>query len=147
MKRMLAVACLIVGLASPGWGGGAAVADDGISAADALAIHVAVQSQLDAFAQDDAAGAFELATADTQTRIGSPDRFLLLVKTHYNPIYRNRSALFSNPELIAGETIQVVRLTDGDNKVWLAVYRMQWEPNGAWKIDGCQLLETTSIAI
>lgn len=147
MKRILAMAGLIAGLTAPGWVGGAAVTDEEISAADAQAIHVAVQAQLDAFAEDDAVGAFQLATTDTQTRIGTPDRFLNLVKKHYNPIYRHQLALFSDPEVIGGETIQVVRLTDRDSRVWLAVYRMQWETDGAWKIDGCQLLETTSTAI
>ena len=78
MKRILAMAGLIAGLTAPGWVGGAAVTDEEISAADAQAIHVAVQAQLDAFAEDDAVGAFQLATTDTQTRIGTPDKFLYL---------------------------------------------------------------------
>ena len=107
----------------------------------------AVETQLDAFAEDDAVGAFELATSDTQTKIGSPDNFLHLVKKHYNPIYRHQIVIFSSPEVIEGETIQLVRVTDRDSHVWLAIYRMQRETDGSWKIDGCQLLETTSISI
>lgn len=146
MKRLVVVASLLLGLGVPGWTTGAAVTD-GISADDVIAIHVAVQTQLDAFAEDDAVGAFELATSDTQTKIGSPDNFLHLVKKHYSPIYRHQIVIFSQPEVIEGETIQVVRVTDRDSHVWLAVYHMQREADGSWKIGGCHLLETTSISI
>jgi hypothetical protein len=118
-----------------------------ISAADEEAIHAVVQSQLDAFAEDDAVSAFELATPATRVQFGNPDNFLLMVKQHYSPIYRNRLALFSGPEVIEGTTIQIVRLTDRDSRVWLAIYKMLRDDDGSWKIDGCQLLETTSISI
>jgi hypothetical protein len=121
--------------------------EDGVSPADAVAIHAVVQTQLDAFADDDAVAAFELATADTQTKVGSADNFLHMVKKHYNPIYRHQTVIFSHPEVIEGETIQLVRLTDRDSHVWLAIFRMQREMDGTWKIDNCHLLETTSISI
>lgn len=121
--------------------------EGGISAADEKAIHAVVQSQLDAFAEDDAVSAFALATTATRVRFGNPDNFLHMVKRHYNPIYRNRLALFSDPELIDGMMIQIVRLTDRNSQVWLAVYTMQRDDDGSWKIDDCQLLETTSISI
>lgn len=146
MKRLLVLTGLLFGLGAPGWTIGAAV-EDGISTADAIAIQVVVQTQLNAFAEDDAVGAFELASLDTQTKIGNPDNFLHLVKKHYSPIYRHRLAMFSPPEVIEGETIQIVRVTDPDSHVWLAIYHMQREQDGSWKIDNCQLLETTSISI
>lgn len=146
MKHLMVVTSLLLGLLMPAWTTGAAVTEE-ISADDAIAIHVAVQTQLDAFAEDDAASAFELATSDTQTKIGSADNFLHLVKKHYNPIYRHQIVIFSRPEVIEGETIQLVRVTDRDSHVWLALYHMQRETDGRWKIDGCQLFETTSISI
>lgn len=147
MKRILILAGLLVGLAGNGWTREPPLAPSTVSASDAIAIHIAVQSQLEALAEDDAAGAFALATKDTQSKIGSPERFLDLVKEHYTPMYRHQFALFSNPEVIDGQTIQVVRLTDPDRKVWVAVYRMEPAGDGTWKIDGCQLLETTTIAV
>lgn len=146
MERLWLITGLLFGLGTSGWAGGAAVEED-ISAADAIAIHTVVQTQFDAFAQDDAVGAFELASLDTRTKVGSPDKFLHLVKKHYNPLYRHEMAVFSPPEVIEGETIQVVRVTTRDSHVWLAVYRMQREQDGSWKIDSCHLLETTSISI
>ncbi len=145
MKRLLAMAGLLVGLGLPGWSGAAAVGN--ITPADAVAIHDAVQSQLDALANDDASGAFELATREKRLLIGSPDNFLRLIKEQYNPIYRYQRVFFSTPQLVDGNAIQVVHVTDGESHVWLAIFWMQQEQGKGWKIDGCQLLQTTSVSI
>ena len=144
--RFFVIFSLLFGLiAAPGLMSGETTSE--IKPDDAQAIHVIVQSQLNALAEDDAAGAFALATMSTRTRLGNPDNFLRLIKEEYKPIYRHRLALFSAPEIIDGNIIQVVRLTDGENHVWLAVYQMVKEAGGEWRVDGCQLLETTSISI
>lgn len=114
---------------------------------DALTIRNVVQSQLEAFAADDATAAFGLATSSTRALLGSPEQFLQLIKEHYPPIYRHRGALFSQPEMIDGHVLLMVRLTAHDNVVWLAVYEMAQEEGGDWKIDGCNLFETTSVSI
>jgi len=144
MKRLLVTACLLAGLGAPWWNTAAAI--DGLTTADAIAIHEVVQSQLDALANDDAATAFELATPEKRMLIGSPDNFLRLIKEEYNPIYRYQRAIFSRPEVIHGDAIQVVRVTDSYSRVWLAVFWMQQGEGSVWRIDGCQLLETTSVS-
>ncbi len=118
-----------------------------IAGRDAEAIHAAVQSQLDAFAEDDAAKAFALSTASTRTLLGSADSFLRMIKYEYPPIYRHRRAIFLPPQMLDGAALQVVRLTDPDNNVWVAIYRMKVEPDGNWRIDGCSLVETTTVSI
>lgn len=146
MKRLVLVALsLLTGLAAS-WGMSAAAAE-AINSADAQEIRAVVQSQLDAFAADDAEKAFALSTSSTREQLGNPESFLRLIKEQYTPIYRHRFAIFSMPEIIDGNTLQIVRLTDSDNLVWLAIYRVQQEVDGSWKIDGCKLLETTSISI
>jgi hypothetical protein len=123
------------------------VAADPVSSSDAQAIHDVVQSQLDAFSEDDASRAFSLATEHMRALIGTPDRFLQMIKDQYPPVYRNRLALFSQPERIDGHTVIIVRLTDSDNLVWLAVYELAREADGAWKIEGCNLVETTTVSV
>ena len=145
MKRLLVTASLLVGLGAPWWNTAAAIND--ITTADAIAIHEVVQSQLEALSNDDAASAFELATPEKRMLIGSPDNFLRLIKEEYNPIYRYQRVMFSRPEVVNGDAIQMVRVTDGYSKVWLAVFWMQQGEDSAWRIDGCQLLETTSVSI
>ena len=145
MKRLLILAGLLVGLSGVSCFNAMAV--EVITSADALAIHETVQSQLDAFANDDAASAFELATSEKRMLIGSADNFLRLIKEQYSPIYRHQRAIFSQPEVIDGDAIQIVRVTDSDSHVWLAIFWMRQEEDSSWKIDGCQLLETSSVSI
>lgn len=145
MKRLLAMASLLAGLGAPWWSSAWAI--DDITTADAIAIHEVVQSQLEALSNDDAVSAFELATPEKRMLIGSPDNFLRLIKEEYNPIYRYQRVIYSKPEVINGDAIQVVRVTDGNSRVWIAVFWMQQGEDSAWRIDGCQLLETTSVSI
>jgi len=145
MKRLLVTATLLAGLAGPWWT--SAVALDAITTADAIAIHDAVQRQLDALANDDADRAFELATPEKRMLIGTPDRFLQMIKEQYNPIYRYERVIFSSPEVVEGNAIQIVRVTDNDSKVWVAVFWMKEAEDSRWQIDGCQLMETTSVSI
>jgi hypothetical protein len=146
MKRLIAIATLLIGLGAP-WGilGAEPIGD--ITTADAIAIHAVVQSQLEALAQDDATSAFELTTPTKRMQIGTADNFLRMIKEQYTPIYRPQLALFSKPQLIDGNAIQVVRLTGDDRHVWVAIFWMQQGEDSNWKIDGCQLLETTSLSI
>lgn len=145
MKQMLARAGLIIALAFPWWNTAQAI--DDITTADAIAIHQVVQSQLDALSNDDAASAFDLATSEKRMLIGSPDNFLRLIREEYNPIYRYQRAIFSRPEVVDGDAAQMVRVTDGYGRVWVAIFWMQQENDGNWRIDGCQLLETASISV
>lgn len=146
MKLISAVAAFLIGLGAPGWIDSAAVID-GVSNADAMAIQAAVRSQIDALSDNDAVGAFQFTTLDRRTEIGSPDKFLSLIKKHYQPLYQHQLVLYSRPEVVNGETFQAVRLTDRNGHVWLAVFRMEPEPGGLWKIDSCYLLETKKISI
>lgn len=111
------------------------------------AIQSAVQLQIEALANDDADRAFALTTENTRSRLGSPHNFLQMIKEQYDPVYRHRTALYAAPRMVRGKVYQVVRLTDLESHVWLAVYLMHKDAKGAWKIDGCQLIETKTIAI
>lgn len=145
MKRFLIIVGLLFGLAGPGF------ADDvpinGITTADATAIHATVQAQLDAFAKDDADAAFDLATLEKRVLIGSPDNFMRLIRERYEPIYRNRLVIFFEPELVHGMPVQMVRVTDSYSRVWVAIFWMQQNDEFDWKIDGCHLVETASVSL
>jgi hypothetical protein len=142
--RLFAMILLLAGLIGSPTVHGATME---ITGQDAQAIHAVVQSQLDAFAEDDAAKAFALSTVSTRTLLGSADNFLRMIKYEYPPIYRHRRAIFLPPHMVDGAALQIVRLTDRENNVWVAIYRMAVEPDGKWKIDGCSLLETTSVSV
>lgn len=143
-RCFFAMLILLSGLALPL---SSAAAVNEVSQEDQLAIKTVVASQLAALADDNADAAFALATADTRSRLRNSDIFLQIIKQQFTPIYRHQRALFSPPEVIAGRMVQIVRLTDSESSVWLAIYQMQKESDGQWKIAGCRLIETTTVSV
>ncbi len=117
-----------------------------LSKIDVQAVQATVQRQFDAFARDDAAAAFALASSGIRTQFGTADKFMSVVRKQYQPVYRHRVALFTDTERVSGAVLQTVRLTDADDRVWVAVYRLEREIDGHWHIVGCQLLETKSVS-
>lgn len=118
----------------------------GVGTTESRAIQAAVQRQFDAFDRDDAAAAFAQASRAARERFGTPERFMEMVKAQYQAVYRRRSVIFTDIERVDGLTIQSVRVTDADDRVWVALYQMQQEADGQWRILGCQLLETKSVS-
>ena len=110
-----------------------------LSRDDALAIRAVVTEQLDAFRRDDGERAFSLATAGIQAKFGSPEAFMEMVRTGYPVVYRPGSVHFAEPEILEGIVVQPVRMTDDEGRAWIAVYPMQRQPDGGWRIDGCEL--------
>ena len=110
-----------------------------VSPADAAAIRKVVEAQLDAFRNDDGARAFSYATDGIREIFGTPERFMAMVRGDYAVVYRPASVAFDAPEVAGGEIVQPVRLTDAAGNPWVAIYPMQREADGAWRINGCRL--------
>jgi hypothetical protein len=132
MVRSLAFALLLFGFA-------AASPAAELSAADAQAIRAVISEQLEAFAQDDGPRAFALATAAIRERFGTPEAFMSMVRTGYPVVYRPKSVQFEPPQVVDGEVIQPVRMTDADGAAWVAFYPMRRQADGLWRINGCEL--------
>jgi hypothetical protein len=120
---------------------------DELSVGDLDAIQKTVRQQIDALSNDDAAGAFALTARDMRDKLGDADNFLQIIKHEYDPVYRHQVALYSPPQVVDGNIYQVVRLTDMDNHVWIAIYLMGRDEGGEWKVQGCQLLETSTVSV
>jgi hypothetical protein len=110
-----------------------------ISREDALAIRAVIAEQLDAFAKDDAPRAFSLATAGIRARFGTPEVFIDMVRTAYPVVYRPKSVQFEAPMIVEGELFQPVKMTDAEGRAWIALYPMERQADGGWRINGCQL--------
>lgn len=111
----------------------------GVSAAEAKKIRAVIQAQLDAFSDDDAKRAFSYATPDIQKMFGTPERFLQMVREGYPVVYRPASVAFRAPEKDGAAVVQVVEMSDAAGGAWLAVYAMEKQRSGQWRIAGCQL--------
>lgn len=107
--------------------------------ADAAAIRAVVEAQLDAFAADDAKRAFSYAAPAIRSMFETPERFIAMVRAGYPAVYRPASVAFLVPDREAGEVVQTVHLTDRAGDAWLAVYRLERQPDRSWRIAGCEL--------
>ncbi len=70
--------------------------------ADRTAIRTVIERQLDALRQDDAASAFALASPEIQAKFETPERFLTMVRTSYQPVYRPRQVVFRDITTLGG---------------------------------------------
>ena len=109
-----------------------------VSKEDAAAIRKVISEQIDAFARDDGPRAFSLATAGIQAQFGTPEIFMDMVRSQYAVVYRPKSVQFQALEIVDGEVVQPVRMTDASGQVWLAIYPMLRE-GGVWRTNGCLL--------
>ncbi|HEY7687223.1 MAG TPA: DUF4864 domain-containing protein [Dongiaceae bacterium] len=109
--------------------------------ADAQAIHDVIQSQLDAFQRDDAATAYSYAAPSIKQMFTTPEIFMEMVKTGYQPVYRPREVEFRDLGDVNGALVQDVFLVGPDGQPVIARYSMQKQPDGSWRINGCSLMK------
>lgn len=100
-----------------------------------------IVAQLEAFAEDDADGAFQTATPSVREAIGNSGRFLAMVRGAYPMVYRPASVTFHKPEADDGTVLQLVEITDADAKSWLALFALERQPDASWRISGCVVTE------
>jgi hypothetical protein len=66
-----------------------------------------------------------------------------MVREGYAPLLAARHTQFLEGALIEGATIQPLRLVLPDNTVLVALYQMQKQADGGWRIAGCVLAPST----
>jgi hypothetical protein len=133
--RLLPLLALLVIVMAPAHADDAAALDP----ADRAAIRTVVEQQLAAFQRDDGRAAFSLASPMIQQQFRSSDNFMRMVRTGYLPVYRPREVQFGGIAIVNGDIVQQVELIGLDGKPALALYVMQRQPDGSWKINGCFL--------
>ncbi|MCH7888216.1 MAG: DUF4864 domain-containing protein [Proteobacteria bacterium] len=112
-----------------------------LSAADRGAIRTVIEDQLAAFGRDDADAAFAQAAPGIQTKFGTPEIFMHMVRSAYQPVYRPREVQFRDIVEIDGVPVQHVFLVGPGGELVIALYPMERQPDGAWKIAGCYLIQ------
>ena len=114
----------------------AACADE----ADRKAVRETIERQIAALRRDDPAAAYAEASPQIRSLFPSPETFLAMVEKGYAPIRRPRSYRFeTSEETGADEIAQALSLQDDTGIDWLALYTLQRQPDGQWRITGCRL--------
>jgi len=126
----------------------AARADDAppaLPAPDRAAIRAVIGAQIDAFRHDDGVRAFGYASPGIRAQFGNAAAFLDMVRRGYAPVYRPRAYVFGPLTRTDGQIVQHVVLTGPDGVAEEALYFMEHEKDGTWRIDGCMLTAPAAV--
>jgi hypothetical protein len=117
-------------------------AQEAMAPADRASIQRVITAQIDAFRHDDADAAFSYAAPQIQRQFGDAANFLQAVRTAYAPVYRPRSFTFGALAREGGLVMQKVEVIGPDGLPALALYDMEHETDGSWRISGCRLVKS-----
>jgi hypothetical protein len=129
---MRAVALLLISLffAYPAF-----AADDVATARDVI------RSQEQAFVHDDAAAAYSYAAPAIRQIFPQADVFMSMVQRAYAPVYRHKSFEFGEARTEGNWVAQRVHIIDANGDAWEAMYTLEQQGDGSFKITGCSLLK------
>src|SRR6476646_2145103 len=118
-------------------------ANAALSAAEWTAIKRIIGDQLAALRSGDAARAFSFASAGIRDQFDDAPTFLLMVRQRYGALLTARYTEFLEGAVIDGHTIQPLRLVMSDDTVLVALYELQRDDRGGWRIAGCVIAPST----
>lgn len=117
------------------------------SAEDTVAIRAVISEQLAALRRDDADAAFAFAAPGIREQFRSARAFMTMVREGYGLLMSARSERFLDAAVIGALTLQPLELVGTDGSVVLAIYTMERQPDGRWRISGCELAPSRRLSI
>ncbi|MEK9660436.1 MAG: DUF4864 domain-containing protein [Alphaproteobacteria bacterium] len=99
-----------------------------------------IERQFEAFRRGDGMAAFAQASPEIRALFRTPDRFMAMVEQRYMPVYRPRSYRFEDSVVWQGRPTQPVHVIGPDGAGVLALYFMEHQPDGSWRIGGVELV-------
>jgi hypothetical protein len=114
-----------------------------VGAADWKAIKTVIAEQRSAFLAGDAGKAFGYASPGIREQFSDAATFLAMVRAGYSALLTARYIEFLEGAVIDGIVVQPLRLVDTDNTVRVALYTMEKQKNGIWRISGCHIAPST----
>ena len=100
-----------------------------------------IRAQEQAFARDDAAAAYAQAAPAIREIFPAPDIFMSMVQNGYAPVYRHKSFEFGESKTEGNSIAQRVHIVDANGEAWEALYTLELQADGSYKITGCSLLK------
>jgi len=93
-----------------------------------------ITAQIEAFRSDDGGRAFSFAAPAIKSMFKTPDKFMSMVRSGYPAVYRPKSVTFGEVTADLGGPTQKVHLIGPKGYAWTALYAMQRQDDGTWKI-------------
>ena len=110
-------------------------------AGDVTTAQGVIRAQEQAFARDDAAAAYSHAAPAIKEIFPAPDIFMSMVQNGYAPVYRHKSFEFGESKSDGNWIAQRVHIVDANGEAWEALYTLEQQADGSYKITGCSLLK------
>ena len=136
IPRLLAALVMVIGLNAA-----AAAPAAAQSAEEVAAFRGVISAQVKAFRADAWEDAFSFASPDIRRMFGTAETFRSLVMGGYEAVARPEVFEFEDATVIDGKPTQPVFVVGPDGVAKRALYFMEKQPDGSWKIDGV-VLET-----
>jgi hypothetical protein len=130
--RVLLVVLVLLGFFSP-----AAAQSD----AERAAVQSVIEQQIQAFLRDDATTAYSFAAPGIKAMFPTETIFMEMVRQGYPQVYRPRSHEFGELAADAKGFQQKVDLVDAKGEFWTALYTLEQQADGSWKITGCYIVK------
>jgi hypothetical protein len=107
------------------------------------AIQQVIDDQLKALKAGDGTKAMTYSVPGIRQQFGTPERFLRMVREGYSALLVARSSTFLQGAVIDGATVQPLQLVLPDSSVVVALYQMEKQKDGRWRIAGCVIAPST----
>ncbi|MER9167299.1 DUF4864 domain-containing protein [Mesorhizobium australicum] len=106
-----------------------------------------IDGQLKALIADDGAKAYSFAAPNVKQIFPTVDAFMNMVTNGYPPVRKPQSYAFGKVEQTGpGSIVQQVLIVGPDGKDYEAVYTLQQQPDGTFRITGCSLRASNSLS-
>ena len=113
-----------------------------ISEAEKSEFQRIIAAQISAFRADDGPTAYSFAAPVVRNIFPTPEIFMSMVKQGYPQVYRPQAFNFTEALIDPlGRPAQKMLVVGPDGKTYAALYSMEKQPDGTWRISGCTLLE------
>lgn len=115
--------------------------------ADVKAAQTVIDSQLRAFQAGDDALAYSFAAPNVKTIFPTLESFMGMVANGYKPVHQPKSFAFGKvQEMGAGKIAQQVLLVGPDGKDYEALYTLELQPDGTFKVMGVSLRASNTLS-
>jgi uncharacterized protein DUF4864 len=118
------------------------LADTARSADDIAAAQSVIRAQEQAFSRDDATSAYSYAAPAIKQIFPNANIFMSMVQSGYAPVYRHGSFEFGEGRAEGDWIAQRVHIVDANGEGWEALYTLERQADGTFKITGCTLLKS-----
>ena len=108
----------------------------------------AIDGQIRAFLAGKDAEAYNFAAPNVRLFFPTVESFMGMVKSGYTPVYRPQDWDFGRVQTSpTGGVMQEVLITDMTGKNWAALYTVEQQSDGVWKITGVSLKKTDALTM